>query len=87
MVSVNSPHGVVYLASDFFDIHKGQGRLALKIDDAGNPSVWLDDEKGRTRAQLGTADLEESDTGTKIHRSPASLVLFKEDGRVLWEAP
>lgn len=76
-----------HFSSDFIDITKGRGRLAVNLDTSGNPSLWLADEQGRTRAQLGTADLEESDTDTKIHRSPASLVLFKEDGRVLWEAP
>ena len=74
-------------ASDFLHIHKGQGALALDMDTSGNPSLFLVDEKGQTRAQLGTADLKETASGTLIHRSPASLVLFKEDGRVLWETP
>jgi hypothetical protein len=77
----------VYLSSDMIDIHKGQGLLALNFETSGNPSLLLADEQGRTRAQLGAVDLKETGTGNVTQRSPASLVPFNENGRVLWEAP
>jgi hypothetical protein len=50
-------------------------------------SLDLYDEAGTLRASLGNGDLKNSETGSTEHRAESSLVLFKEDGKVAWEAP
>jgi len=40
-----------------------------------------------TRTVLGTTQLKHPDTGSTEIRAPSSLVLFDEDGKVLWSAP
>ncbi len=49
--------------------------------------VTLYDEGGKLRAALGNDDLKNTATGSTEHRASSSLVLFNEQGRVLWEAP
>lgn len=66
---------------------KRDERARLSLDEGGDPSLSLFDQKNRTRAVLGVTDLRNSNSGSIEHRSPSSLVLFKDDGRVLWQAP
>jgi hypothetical protein len=58
----------------------------LNLDNDGSPSLSLNDTK-ELRAVLGNAYLKNTKTGSVEHRSPSSLVLFGEDGKVLWSVP
>jgi len=49
--------------------------------------VIVRDESARSRAVLGTTELKHSDTGSTEIRAPSSLVLFDEEGKVVWSAP
>jgi hypothetical protein len=44
------------------------------------------DENGNTRAQMGSAELVTTAPGAETHY-PAAVVLYKPDGKVLWQAP
>ena len=68
-----------------FDAKK-RTRADLKLDTDGNPSLTLNDAK-QTRAVLGSSYLKNTTTGSTEHRSLSSLVLFREDGKLLWSAP
>jgi len=61
--------------------------MKLKVAPDGSPSIELYDQDGKQRAVLGSTDLEVTKTGTQIKKSPASLVLFGKEGKVIWEAP
>jgi hypothetical protein len=64
------------------------GRLrGMLLASSGYTALNLLDETGKMRAILGNADLKSPDTGSTEHRAESSLVLFKEDGKVAWEAP
>jgi len=62
-------------------------RSSLELSESGDPSLSLFDAKGKERAALGNTSLENTVTGFKELRSTSSLVLFREDGKVLWSAP
>ncbi|MFC1537272.1 hypothetical protein ACFL4P_00425 [Gemmatimonadota bacterium] len=51
------------------------------------PSLRLYDKDGRKRAVLGSRQLFDARTRMNLIRPPSSLVLFDEDGDVIWEAP
>lgn len=51
------------------------------------PSLQLFDKPFRTRAAFGSVQLKDSRTGSVETRSPSSLVLFGENGKVIWQAP
>lgn len=53
----------------------------------GEPTLELSDKDGKTRAALGYTDLKNKRTGSVEKRSASSLVLFGEDGKVIWQAP
>jgi hypothetical protein len=61
-------------------------RADLELDADGSPSLTLNDPK-HVRAVLGSSYLKNTTTGSAEHRSPSSLVLFREDGKLLWSAP
>jgi hypothetical protein len=65
---------------------RGRPRAVLNFDNDGSPSLSLNDTK-QLRAVLGSVHLKNTKTGSVEHRSPSSLVLFGENGRVLWEVP
>jgi len=50
------------------------------------PTLTLSDS-GDTRAIIGTTELKNNRTGSTEIRAPSSLVLFDEDGDVVWSAP
>ena len=51
------------------------------------PHISLQDKDGNLRVALGTTRLKHTDTGSTEIRAPSSLVLFDEDGNVVWWAP
>jgi hypothetical protein len=50
-------------------------------------NLSLLDEKGNVRTVVGSTVLKNTKTGSTEHLSPSSLILFGENGRVLWQAP
>lgn len=66
-----------------------KNRLGIKlvVDDDGDPSLQLHDKNGNLRLALGSIELKQKQTGAIIKRSPSSLVLFDEDGKVFWSTP
>jgi len=62
-------------------------RVLLGLTGEGSPELRLVDQKNRIRAVLGTTRLTHPDTGSTEIRAPSSLVLFDEDGNVVWSAP
>lgn len=74
---------------------EGSLRAGLHID-SGNTCFSLNDLKGKTRAELGNTKLafgtggflkKASSAFSVEQRSPSSLVLYNENGDVLWSAP
>ena len=53
----------------------------------GGTSIEISDEEGRTRAVLGSVDLNVIATGEAQKRPESSLVLFGKDGKVVYSAP
>ncbi len=51
------------------------------------PSLNLYDEVGNLRVALGPTELKNTRTGSTEIRAPSSLVLFDEEGKVVWSAP
>ena len=64
----------------------GKGRAGLSVRTDG-PSLVLRDENGKDRAVLGVTDLTIPRTESIEKRPPSSIVLFNEEGDVLWSAP
>lgn len=54
---------------------------------ANGAAINLLDKNGKTRSTLGHTELKNQRTGSVEKRSTSSLVLFGEDGKVIWEAP
>lgn len=52
-----------------------------------NAGLALSDKAGNPRALLGNTQLTLERTGSTEHRPVSSLVLLRENGKVLWEAP
>lgn len=63
-----------------------QARIGLGIE-SGGPHLSMTDQNGNLRTVLGTTQLKDSRTGSVETRSPSSLVLFGENGTVIWQAP
>ena len=59
--------------------------IDLKIPTEG-PVLKINDEN-LARAVLGTVRLSNNRTGSTEIRAPSSLVLFDEEGKVVWSAP
>jgi len=51
------------------------------------PNIRLLDQDHNLRVVLGTTELKHTDTGSTEIRAPSSLVLFDEEGKVVWSAP
>lgn len=64
----------------------GTVRLSMVLFE-GAPSVVVNDENMRARALLGCTQLANKRTESVEQRQASSLVLFKSDGDVLWQAP
>jgi len=77
------------MASHSFLVTGNGGQIQLDANDSG-PAITLQDKVGflpRTRAVLGRINLAVLTTGSTESRAPASLVLFDQEGNVIWEAP
>ncbi|MFQ5894499.1 MAG: hypothetical protein ACE5JJ_01585 [Nitrospinota bacterium] len=70
----------------FFD-EKGHFRSRLHWDPQSGPSFSLFDEKEHPRTILGATQIKDTNTGETISRPESSLVLFREDGKVLRSLP
>ena len=66
---------------------KGNSRFTIGLYDRGEPFVALKDDMLHVRAVLGYTELKGDDTKSTKIRNPSSLVLFNEDGYVIWSAP
>ena len=71
-----------HLALDYL-----KGNAAWLNVGTDGPSLNLFDKPLRARAALGSIQLKDSRTGSVETRSPSSLVLFGENGKVIWQAP
>ncbi len=54
--------------------------------EVGADGYRYSDANGKLRAQVGSAELLTTATGAET-RYPAAVVLYKPDGKVLWQAP
>jgi len=61
--------------------------ISISVQKDAGPSLSLKDNLGKIRAVLGTTNLKHPDTGSTEIRAPSSLVLFDEEGSVVWSAP
>ena len=64
-----------------------KNRAVLGLWEDGEPYLTLLDRSGQVRATLGSTILRDSLTGSSIRRPSSSLVLFDEDGKIIWSAP
>jgi len=62
-------------------------RILLTTRLKGSPALSLYDVGGKERATLGRTNLVITAAGAKEERPASSLVLFDEDGKVIWRAP
>jgi len=85
--TLSSPGSLLAGGSSLDLHHNGKSRALVALDEKGSPHVILSDETGETRAALGHVDLKEIPAGTVSKRPASSLVLFGEDGKVLWRTP
>ena len=83
-LKLNVENGFVHLSRDGILLLESHG-TSLKFDPVLGLS--LHDSEGNLRVALGTTRLEHANTGSTEIRAPSSLVLFDEDGKVVWSAP
>jgi len=63
------------------------GSLTISQTKGRDAVLEIHDKESNVRAVLGTAKLKNKDTGSTEVRAPSSLVLFDEEGKVLFSAP
>jgi hypothetical protein len=68
-------------------IRDGESKPRIVLSSGTRPSIVLRDTQGRDRAVIGCVGLEVSATGETQERPESSLVLFGQDGKVVWSAP
>ena len=64
-----------------------KNRAVLGLWEDGEPYLSLRDRNGQVRATLGSTDLKHPLTGANIRSPCSSLVLFDEEGKIIWSAP
>lgn len=64
-----------------------KSRAVLGLWGDGEPYLTLLDRNGQVRATLGSTELKNPLTGSSERRPCSSLVLFDEDGKIIWSAP
>jgi hypothetical protein len=64
-----------------------KNRAVLGLWENGEPYLTLLDRNGQVRATLGSTLLRDSVTGSSVRRPCSSLVLFDENGKIIWSAP
>lgn len=62
-------------------------RAVLGLWEDGEPYLTLLDTNGQARATLGSTDLKDPLSGSRERRPCSSLVLFDENGKIIWSAP
>jgi hypothetical protein len=62
-------------------------RAVLGLRESAEPYLSLMDPTGQVRANMGSIDFRNPLTGAKEKRPVSSLVLFGEDGRILFSVP
>ena len=62
-------------------------RAVLGLWEDGEPYLTLLDRNGQARATLGSTDLKDPLSGSRERRPCSSLVLFDENGEIIWSAP
>lgn len=62
-------------------------RAVLGMSGSGEPYLSLLDHNGQVRAVLGSIEFRNELTGFSEKRPCSSLVLFDEQGRIIWSAP
>jgi hypothetical protein len=64
------------------------GKMDMQVDKDGLQLKLYDQHQPpRVRAVIGDVKLADEDTGALEIRQPSSLVLFDEEGKVVWKAP
>ena len=61
--------------------------VVLDVSPSGDASFTLSDRDGNSRATFGRTELKNTRTGSTEIRAVSSLVLFDEEGDVVWSAP
>jgi hypothetical protein len=64
-----------------------KNRAVLGLKEDGEPNITFLDNNGQVRAIFGSTDLKNPFTGLTEKRPGSSLVLFDEDGKIIWSAP
>lgn len=64
----------------------GRPRAVLTSTDLG-PTFTLYDPNGAARTLVGPVELRDPRRATVVRRPASSVVLFDQDGKVLWQAP
>jgi len=62
-------------------------RALFGLNEEGEPHLSLLDEKGQKRLALGSAEFTNPLTGVPERRACSSIVLFDEEGNLLWSVP
>ncbi len=63
------------------------GRVDLSLKPSGRPGLELSDRNARVRAAFGYTEIVVPDTGKIEQRQISSVVLFDQEGKVLWHVP
>lgn len=63
------------------------GRVDLSLNPGGRPGLELSDRNERVRAAFGYTEIVMPDTGQIEQRQVGSVVLFDQEGKVLWHVP
>jgi hypothetical protein len=64
-----------------------KNRAVLGLWEDGEPYLTLLDRNEQVRATLGSTEVKNSLTGANVRRPCSSLVLFDEEGKIIWSAP
>jgi len=70
---------------EIFNVGSAGGSAELSIVPEDGPSLKIEGQGGS--AVLGKTELKNNRTGSTEIRAPSSLVLFDEEGKVVWSAP
>jgi hypothetical protein len=72
----------------FFFINGKDGKYRIMFNiDQGSPQVIIRDNNAQTRMELGATEITNRTKGTVEKRPESSIVMFNEDGKLIWSAP
>lgn len=83
MVTLGVDDRTMYPSHSYIDIYNTKGKTRAELDD----TLSLYDDAGKLRSVVGSTTLKNTKTGSTTELSPSSIVLFGENGHVLWQAP